>query len=200
MKKTHHHTIKKSSGFTLLEVILSLFIFSLIVSGVIASLRIGLLSSEQLRERDQNLQNYQVLRALLKDDLNQMVPRITRDEFGTPELSPFAGGDFANNRNFDSDERILLRFVRGAWRNPAYREPRSELQFVEYLYKGDQLIRRARFFLDEAPEPQSTGTRIERVIMKDVSSLEIKFLNEFVNGESQWVESWPYQCDFGSGH
>ena len=182
-----------SKGFTLVEVILSLFIFSIIASGTIAATRVGLNAGTQMEEIGGQLRQLQTMRALLKEDLAQIVPRLTRDEFGAPLIAPFSGGVIANNNNFDEEEgRYLLRFVRGGWDNPGYVEPRSELQFVEYVALGDQLIRRSRPFLDAAEDFDGQEIILERIMMDNLQSLDVQFVSNFTRGEPVWMESWPF--------
>ncbi|MEL7018403.1 MAG: prepilin-type N-terminal cleavage/methylation domain-containing protein, partial [Pseudomonadota bacterium] len=87
---------QKACGFTLVEVLISLLIFSLIATSTIYTLRIGVTAREQLAQSDARLREFQALRLLLKDDLAQLLPRGTRDEFGNPLSRGFQGGQTAN--------------------------------------------------------------------------------------------------------
>lgn len=177
----------RQSGFTLVEVLIALFIFSLIAASTVYTLRLGLNARDQLTASDQLLQRMQGARLLLKDDLTQLLPRGTRDEFGNPLSRGFQGGEAANIRNFDDEARVLLRFVRNGWTNPDYADPRPSIQRVEYIARGDSLIRRIRPFPDEASDQPVT----ERVMLSGLADINIEFLINVDNGNLQWTSSWP---------
>ncbi|MEO1150428.1 MAG: type II secretion system minor pseudopilin GspJ [Pseudomonadota bacterium] len=181
-------------GFTLVEVLISLLIFSLIATSTIYTLRIGVTAREQLAESDDRLRAFQALRLLLKDDLAQILPRGTRDEFGNPLSRGFQGGQTANARNFDSDSVVLLRFVRHGWTNPDYVDPRPSIQRVEYVSENGTLIRRVYPFADEASDQPVR----QRVMMRGLSEISANFLVSFDRGEAQWTDRWPVDEDLNN--
>ena len=140
----------RQSGFTLVEVIISLFIFSLIATSALYATRVGLSAGEQVERADSRLAQMQRARLIIREDLLQALARPVRDEFGTPATAPMLGGTRAREGTFNDEERLLLRFVRGGWENPDYVDPRPEVQFVTYLVRGTELIRRTGPFLDAA--------------------------------------------------
>lgn len=184
-----HHILKcdEQSGFTLLEVILSLFIFSLIATSTLFALRIGLSAGDQLERSDRELRQLQITRLLIKEDLAQLLARPVRDEFGNQNPAAFVGGTIANNSNFNDEIRYLMRFTRGGWSNPDFEDPRPSVQYIEYLIRDDQLIRRARPFLDNAREQPF----IERLLLDDVETVDLDFLTSYARGDPQWIETWP---------
>lgn len=178
---------KPETGFTLVEVILSLFIFSLIASSTLYAQRIGIIAKEQLEQSDAELRQLQITRLLIKEDMAQILLRRVRDEFGNNLDSAFLGGARANNQNNDGETVYLLRFVRDGWRNVEYQEPRAEIQYVEYLVRENQLIRRTRPFLDHAPDQRFS----DRILLNNVSDIRFEFLSSFQRGEAQWIDTWP---------
>ena len=104
-------------GFTLLELLVALAIFGLLAAMSYSGLHAVLqqqLYTEQAAER---LGALQKLYLIMQRDIEQIVARTVRDEFGDAQL-PVVGGD-------------ALQFTRGGWRNPAGRQ-RSTLQRVGY--------------------------------------------------------------------
>ncbi len=178
---------RQMRGFTLIEVVIALFIFSLIASGTIYALRLGIDAERQLTSADGKLRNSQVMRTLIKEDLAQLLQRSARDEFGNPVLLGFQGGLSANSDNRDAETEILMRFVRNGWTNPGYREPRASIQYVEYLVRDETLIRRTRPFVDAARDLPTE----DRPLQTGITDVEIAFVNGFGNGELLWADRWP---------
>jgi len=175
------------TGFTLVEVLIALFIFALIAASTVYTLRLGLTAKDQLTRSDEGLRQMQGMRLLIKDDLAQLLPRSVRDEFGNKVSNGFQGGATANTRNFEDETEILLHFVRNGWTNPDFNDPRASIQRVEYILRGDRLIRRIYPFPDEARDQAST----ERVMLAGLVDVEVEFLTGFDRGEAQWIDRWP---------
>jgi len=177
----------KQSGFTLPEVLVALLIFSLIAAASVYALRLGVNARDQLGEADDALRELQLARMLIKEDMAQIVLRHVRDEFGDPAPAAFQGGRDIRRGRVEDDERILMSFTRAGWINPDARAPRSALQYVEYVRRGDQLIRRARLYLDDA----GGGERIERVLFEGVEEAGVEFLSGEFRGALEWASEWP---------
>jgi len=179
--------VQSQKGVTLPEVLISLLIFALIASASVYALRLGVDSREQLSAADQQLKKLQIARILIKEDLAQVVARPARDEFGG--LSPvyFAGGQTSFAGRAEDDEKILVSFTRGGWLNARAATPRSTLQHVEYIFKGGAIIRRARIYLDEAPNAEI----VERVLFDGLTGANAQFLIGEFRGELDWADVWP---------
>jgi len=179
----------KASGFTLIEVIMALFIFSLIAVATLSALRISLNSRDQLTNSHAIVRQLQIARNFIKDDLAQISTRSTRNEFDNSLdiTAPFRGGMFANIGNSNQDRRYLIRFVRNGWTNPEFSEPRPSTQYVEYLVQDNHLIRRTRNFLDNAQDQIS----YDYILLENVNNIEISFLTNTGTGDAVWTDSWP---------
>lgn len=184
--------VKSQNGVTLPEVLISLLIFALIASASVYALRLGVDSREQLSAADDQLKKLQIARILIKQDLAQVVARPARDEFGG--LSPvyFSGGQTSFASRVEDDEKILISFTRGGWLNARAATPRSALQYVDYIFKGGAVIRRARIYIDETPNAEY----VERVLFDGLSDASAKFLIGEFRGELDWADAWPIS---GSG-
>ncbi|MBB5518755.1 type II secretion system minor pseudopilin GspJ [Amphiplicatus metriothermophilus] len=178
---------RAQGGFTLVELLVALFIFALIAGAGVVALRLGVDAREQLDAADRRLREMEIARLIVKEDLAQTVARPVRDAFGERLGPPFLGGVETRVRPPIEGERLLLAFVRGGWINPESAAPRSSLQYVEYLVKDDALIRRVRPYLDDARGQPS----FERVLVSGVSNVEIAFLAGEAGGALQWAEGWP---------
>lgn len=178
----------RQNGFTLAEVLVALVVFSLVAAGCVYALRLAIDTRERLDAVDQGLREFETARAIIRDDMLQLVDRATRDEFGSISGPAFLGGEeLALTRRAPQGERLLLAFVRRGWTNPGAQAPRSSLQYVEYLEKNGAIIRRTRPYLDDA----RGQPRFDRVLFKNANAIEISFLAGEARGELDWVSGWP---------
>lgn len=177
----------RQAGLTLAELLIALAILGLISTVGVYSLRLGLDSRDQFAAADARLRSIQIARTLVREDMLQITPRTVRDVDGGFQPASFVGGDGFGSAGRDPDERILLRFTRRGWANPAFAAPRSTLQYVEYVHRGNELIRRVRPYLDDF----RAQPRAERVLVANVSAARMEFLAGFGGGKSDWTNAWP---------
>ena len=134
----------KSAGFSLLEVLIATFVFAIIGAISVALMATTLTARDVNEEALTRTAAIDRLRVLLREDLGQLADRPVRDPEGYVRGYVFAG-DSAGLRLQEGaeDERILFAFTRLGRANPGYVRARSSLIHVEYLVRGEQLIRRA---------------------------------------------------------
>ena len=150
----------KKSGFTLLEMAVTVFIFGLI--GVIA---VQLLS-QSVRTTDKVIHRTQVLgewhraMALLEQDFLQLSHRSIRDEYGVTQPS------------FLAIDETGVEFTRLGWQN-ALSQQRSELQRVYYFLDGTNLIRRFWSVLDRPYEAEF----VDQLLLSGVESIEFRMID-----------------------
>jgi general secretion pathway protein J len=155
-------------GFTLLELLVALAIFSLIAVMAYGGLETVLKQQARTEENAESLAELQKTYLVMQRDIEQAVPRTIRDEFGDPQ-SPLIG-------------TALFQLTRGGWNNPA-NQPRSTLQRVGYSLEDRQLIRYAWLVLDRAQD--SAPTR--QPLSADIESMQVRYLDDAGN----WQEQWP---------
>ncbi len=151
-------------GFTLVEMLVALFIFALIgVAGVAVS-RFTADNQEAVRGRTERVAQLQRARAILKADLSQAAPRRTRGPDGAVSAATFMGAQPISGAPF-------LTLVRRGRANPDG-APRTSLQYVEYSLTEGRLERRVRAAPDGAPlgPPQ--------VLIDRVSGAAASFLSD----------------------
>ncbi len=160
-------------AFTLIEVLVSLAIFSIMAALAYGALGQTLDSAELLNDRMDRLQAIQRTMRLLSEDLQQLSPRPIRDELGD---------GFAPALDTDFQSGFALELTHGGWSNPIVL-PRSTLQRSAYRIEEDELIRYHWTVLDRtlANEPVSVA------LLDGVDSILFRFLQ--TNGE--WTEQWP---------
>jgi general secretion pathway protein J len=159
---------KNHGGFTLLELLVALAIFSLIAVMAYGGLETVLRQQARTEENAESLAALQKTYLIMQRDIEQAVPRSIRDEFGDPQ-APLIGTS-------------LFQFTRGGWNNPA-NHPRSTLQRVGYSLEDRQLIRYAWQVLDRAQD--SAPTR--QPLAADIESMQVRYLDDAGN----WQEQWP---------
>lgn len=164
---------KSAAGFTLIEIMVAVAVFSMMSLLAWATLSGSLTNADILSDRMDRLQAIQRTMHFLGSDIVQLNPRPVRDELGDtqmPALLSSLSGDFA------------LELTHGGWSNPAGM-PRSTLQRTAYRLEDGQLLRYHWNVLDRtfANEPVSI------VLLEDVDSLVFRFFD--AAGESS--EVWP---------
>ncbi|MGB0907114.1 MAG: type II secretion system minor pseudopilin GspJ [Maricaulaceae bacterium] len=155
------HTATVDAGFTLVEMLISLFIFSLLSVASMTVLSSTLRNKTQMQERVEGIEMLETARALIKSDMMNLVLRRGRDAYGTPDVYLLSGG-----------AETLLTFTRGGRENPGGLERRGDLQRVSYVFENGALKRRS--FVHENPAPQTKLQ--ERILVSDLNSIRIDFL------------------------
>lgn len=153
-------SIHKEGGFTLIEVLLALFIFSLISAGSALALSSSLRGKAQVEARLSDLQAVSMARALITADMDNVILRPRRDILGGQEPTLLSGG--VDN---------LLDFTRVGRINPGGIERRGDLQAVSYHFEDGQLIRRALSQVNPAPDTAV----VDRVLLSGLADADIDF-------------------------
>lgn len=155
-------------GFTLLELLVALAIFSVIAVMAYGGLETVLNQQAQTEVNAEGLAALQKTYLVMQRDIEQAVPRPIRDEFGD-EQGALVGTD-------------LFQLTRGGWNNPAG-QPRSTLQRVGYALEERQLIRYAWMVLDRAQDSKP----VRQPLADDIESMTVRYLDDAGN----WQEQWP---------
>lgn len=151
---------KNDAGFTLIEMLVSLAIFSLLTVGATTAMVAALKTKSQVDEVVKEITALETARALMRADLDNIILRPARDPYGNKETYLMSGG-------VDS----LLTFSRGGRENPGGLEKRGGVQRVAYVYEEDKLIRRS-FGVDN-PAPL-TPLR-DRVLLENIEDVNVSF-------------------------
>jgi general secretion pathway protein J len=159
------------SGFTLVELLVSLLIFGTLAAASVALLSFSVRAQAVADVRLDELGAFRRASALLAADIGQAAPRVTRDEAGEPRPA-FIGGN-------GEVQGLLFAFVRRGWQN-VDEAPRPSLQRVEYLYERGRLERRAYRFLDGAEPLPPT------ILVEGVRRVRLRYRDR----EGEWRERW----------
>lgn len=159
-------------GFTLLELLVALAIFSLLAAMAYGGLNNVMQVRDGTQRHAERLAQLQKTFLWLGRDIEQASDRSIRDEYGDSQQA-LLGSEFG---------RYQLELTRAGWSNPAGRN-RSHLQRVAYGIRDGQLIRAYWNVLDRAQDSQP----LESVLLENVSKLELRFLD----ASQQWHALWP---------
>lgn len=159
-------------GFTLLELVVAISIFSILASIAYGGLNTVLNNNEHHELVAKRLAALQTTYTFMQRDIEQLVQRSIRDETDNKLPALYATGD----------ENQLFELTHTGWLNPLQQE-RSELQRVYYRVEEGNLYRGYWSSLDR---PAGTETH-ESVILNDFKAINIRFLDE----NKQWYPVWP---------
>ena len=165
--------MRRQRGFTLLEILVAVFITSMLALGVWQLMNTLLAARDGVDRVSGEFQRVQRAVTLFERDVFQALNRPVRDGFGDRRAA-------LSSRIADSE----LRLTRQGWRNPLG-ERRSELQRVAWEYDElDQVLtRRYWVVLDRAQDSEAR----EQQLLQDLESVEFRFMGE---GEN-WLDDWP---------
>lgn len=159
-------------GFTLVEMLVSLFVFSLLATAGVAVMAFTVDNRDGVSDRMQRLGELQRTHALLRQDLSQVAPRRVRDGRGVAAPSAFFGAA-------EGAGDPLLAFSRRGWENPEH-QARASMQRVAWRLVDGRLERQAAPALDgAAPGPA-------QVVLDGVSELRLAYRHR-----GQWSPAWP---------
>lgn len=172
---------RTSAGFTLLELMIALSIFS--VMGLAAY---RLLSGEthlqsELQQHSQELQQWQRGMRRLTSDLQQIAPRPVRLEYGDTEGALIGNSD-------------SLHFTRSGWSNPLHKT-RSQLQRIELRLASSEdtdtrfLQRLSWPVLDRAPDSEA----LSQHLLPKISDIRWRYMDD----KKQWHNQWPASYSTG---
>ena len=162
---------RTESGFTLAELLVSLFIFGLLSAAGVGLLSFSVRAQESADARLSDLADFRRAGALLAGDLAQAAPRMPRDQAGTARPAFHGVGGEQGG--------LALAFVRRGWEN-LDDTPRASLQRVEYSLVEGRLQRRVYPRLDgAAPLPATT-------VVDKVRRIRLRYRDR----EGAWRERW----------
>ncbi len=161
----------RESGFTLVEMMVALFVFGLIASSAVMLLRFSVDAESVSRARLENIAEMRRFTAVLNADLAQAVPRTSRSEEGARR------GAFEMRDS--GAPTMLMRLTRGGWTN-FEDAPRSSLQRVEYHLAGNQLERRTHAMLDGSSAGEGS------VLLRGVTAARLRFRGP----QGVWSDEW----------
>jgi general secretion pathway protein J len=159
------------SGFTLLELLIAITVFSIISTITYSSMKVVLDTEEQTNQHLSELSKLQLGLTLMQRDIEQASIREIRNEFGDTQ-APMLGRQ---------NESLFVEFTRGGYPNPM-RLPRSNLQRVGYALEDEVLYRISWQSLDRAQEENPRRSQL----IDDVQGIKITYYDNQMKPHDEW--------------
>lgn len=163
---------RQSGGFTLIEILIAVFVFGMMAAMAYSGLNSSLNISHEVEQRTERLNRMQLAMSLIQRDLTQIALQQSRDEFG--DMQPAVLMDNKSER--------MLEFSRTGWPNPA-NQLRGTLQRVGYSLEDNKLYREYWPHFHRGPNEKP----VKALLLDGVA--EIRF--EFLDPAMQWQQQWP---------
>lgn len=174
----------RSSGFTILEILIAMAIFTIIGLASTGVLTTVIDSDKASSERFEKLQLLQRTMLTIERDVLQAVARPMRID-GQRNENVIQGGKDVFESQADG-----LGFVHAGWQNPNLMLPRSTLQAVAYRLQEEELIRVYGNYVDNVIgfEPK------ERVLLTGIEDFRVEFFvgnaGDELDDEENWQEDY----------
>jgi general secretion pathway protein J len=171
----------RRAGFTLVEVMIAIFIAAVMFAIGYRALNQGLTSNEALKVSQARVTEIQRGMRVIAQDFAQLAARAARDTQGNGQLLPAISADNRDN--------TLVVFSRTGWSNPAGVQRPAE-QRVRYRFVDGTLLREHWLALDAAlaTEPR------QRILLTRLKTVEIRFLDP---ASRTWHTDWPLLAPSG---
>lgn len=167
---------KHQQGFTLLELLVAMVIFSLMSVMAYGGLSNVITGNEVIAAQEKSLKELQRTMMFLERDIRQLVPRPRNIGFSQEKAKAFDYG-------LDSDG--LLEFTRAGNPNPVG-VVRSSLQRVRYDIEEKVLIRKSWSLVDYLDLEPSTMN-----LLGDIKSVELRLLDK----NNEWQVNWNQEIE-----
>ncbi len=204
--------MSRVSGFTLVELLVALFITAIMFTIGYRALDEALRSRKEVDEQSARLIAVQQALRTIEQDFELAQPRPVRNLIGdgylpafvssansastlgnsvstlgsssntTSSASSTTSSTLGNITSLNGGTLPIVSFTRGSWTNPAGL-PRSELQRVSYSIENGALMRSYTNELDTT----LSDVPIKRKLVDHVKSFGLRFMN----AGHQWTTQWP---------
>lgn len=174
--KSHDLLKYGQQGFTLLEVLVAIAIFSVVSLASFTIFDTVLKGEEISKSRSERQNELQRAFLLMERDFTQIAKRSMRMNGEAPSENFLQTAD---DSFLDNEQAIA--FVRNGWTNPGLLLPRSDMQNVAYRLE-DETLQRLHFNFVDAVVGQEPKVR---ALLNDVENLDF----EFYDGK-KWQKKW----------
>ncbi len=162
---------KNQQGFTLMELIIAMMVFSILSVMAYAGLQSMITSKTHTEKVAKRLVDLQTAFMFIGRDIEQAVGRSVRDGFG--DVRPaMQGGEFGNE---------LISLTRAGYTN-FLKAKRSNLQRVTYRFEDNVLTRVSWPMLDQ----DFNYEVYERVLLDKIEKISFSYVDQSGEAQDQW--------------
>ncbi len=162
-----------SAGFTLLELLVAMFIAALIFAMGYGAINQGVKSRVELQEQQAKLLELQNAVRVIEQDFVQLAPRPVRQP---------VGNDYYPALMSSTTTQPFVALTRNGWSNPSGIQ-RPALQRVAYFFENGTLRRDYWTVLD----PTQSSKPVQRELLTHLKAVQIRFYSQ---GQT-WGTQWP---------
>lgn len=160
-------------GFTLLEVLVAVFVFSVVAALAYGGYNTLTRQSEIVETNATRTRSIQATVQRMSEDFAMIEPRPVREPLGESVEPALRSG---------AATETLVELTRSGWSNPAG-VPRSTLQRVAYRLQNNKLQRAYWNALDRTLTTEPTAA----TLLDHVRSVNLRFMDQ----NQTWHEQWP---------
>ena len=179
---------RRPAGFTLLELLVALFIAAIMFAMGYGAINQALRSRGSIRQHQQSLVALETAMSVMEQDFVQLAPRPVRDPLGNDYLPCLQGSPMsdtsatAGEADASGASAPLVALTRNGWSNPTGLQ-RSELERVAYVLANGTLVREHWNVLDAT----LSSAPVKRNLLKHLRGVSFRYLSP----QHAWVETWP---------
>lgn len=159
----------RTKGFTLIEILVALIIFTIIASITSATLYEAFNTRDKVNSMADKLNQLELAMAIVEQDSNQAISRSVR------------GNDLRYYPAFIGQPNYV-EFTRSGLLNPKQKEGRSSIQRIAYRCDGDKLYRKSWDELDTVDRNKFH----EKIILSNLSTCGFEYVNRTLNILNEW--------------
>lgn len=163
----------RSRGFTLVEVLVAIFIFAIVAAIAMGGYNELAKQSDIVSEGAARTREVQSAMQRLNTDFASLEPRPVREPLGDSVIPALRS---------DARSELIAELTHSGWSNPAG-VPRSTLQRVNYRIENNKLLREYWLALDRT----MTGEPESVVLLEQVKRMELRFMD----ANRTWHQQWP---------
>jgi general secretion pathway protein J len=182
-----HRPCRASCGFTLIELVVALFIAAVMFAMGYGAINQALRSRGSIRAHQQSLVQLETAMSIMEQDFVQLAPRPVRQPGGEGYLPCLQGGPMSGTSDPSATDTAdtsapLVVLTRSGWSNPSGL-PRSELERVAYVLDNGTLVREHWNVLDAT----LSSVPVKRNLLKHLNGVTFRYMST----TGGWLDTWP---------